>query len=318
MAIHLDPFRLYHRRLCLNHGLVVEILRSTHSFLLAYKHLLEINGKRQSNVKEIRTLMDKAGLKPRENISAKEREKLIGHVLDLFTQSLKDMDDMFKSLKTIINDDETFLFRAIEELRKLYHEFSRISHIPDHMLLNVRERFLSLMHKMSDVQCHAWVISKAHSRNRIKIEEIEIYSTWVQRRRIRKHTIELDHIRNKIEPLAGKIDKLKVVKTHEDIHKLHEEIAELLNLYREEMHDLQHIMHEAEVIIRRTEKLFSAIEQEAETLKIKEIKRDVHNYAKKFSKLVTSIETQARREHIHIQAIVKSMPSEHEALSKLA
>lgn len=318
MAIHLNPFRLYKGRLCLNHGLVVEILRSTHSFLIAYNHLLEINGKRKSDVKELHTLMKKAGIKTRESISEKERDRLIAGLKKLFSESLENIDNMFKNLKTIIIDDETFLFRAVKQLKEVYLKFSRIKHIPEHMMLNVHERFHSLMDKMEDVQKHAWIVSKAHARERIKLEEIEIHSTYVLRRRIRKQTLELDHLRNRIEPLTEKIERLRQVTTHEDIHKLHDEISELLQLYREEMHDLHHIMHESDVIIKRTEKLFSAIESEAEHLGMKDLMRDIKKYAKKFKNLLGKIEDQARREHMDIKNLVKSLPSVPKRKAKAA
>ena len=109
------------------------------------------------------------------------------------------------------------------------------------------------------------------------------------RRRIRKQTIELDHIRNRIEPLTTKVEKLRVVRTHDDIHRLHAEISEILHLYNEELHNLKHIMHESDVIIRRTEKLFKAIEQEAEPLGMKMLNKDIKGYAKKFKKLLLDI-----------------------------
>jgi hypothetical protein len=318
MAIHLNPFRLYKGRLCLNHGLIVEILRNTHFFLLAYKNLLEINGKRESDVKELKTIMKKAGIKTRKKISGKEKAKLITEVAGLFSKSLEDIDKMLKSLKTIILDDETFLFRAVKEMRKLYMKFSRIKHIPEHMMINVHERFHKLMENMAEVQKHAWIISKAHARERVKLEEIEIFSTWVMRRRIRRQTIELDHIRNRIEPLTAKVEKLRFVKTHEDIHILHTDISELLRLYHEEMHDLKRIMHESDVIIRRTENLFKAIEREAEPLGMKILKKNIKSYSKKFRKLLLDIEKLSRREHLEISKIVKSLPSVPRHVAKAA
>ena len=308
MPIHLNPFRLYRGRLCLNHGLLVNILRSTQRFWIAYKHLLELNGKRQSSVKELRTVMDKMGLKTKKKLSRKQSANALATVHVAFEEGLKDLENMFSSLNRIIRDDETFLFRAVKELKTLYLKFMKIGHIPDYMRNNVLYRLYALMEHMEEKQRHAWVVSKAHARGYVKLADISIFSTRTERRRIRRQTIELDHLRNRIEPLKNKIARLSRIRTHEQIHTLHSDIEKLIELYQKEITDLGHIMHEADVLIRRTENLFKAIEKEAEELNLKGLKRKVSTYSKKFRKLLLKIEKQARREYLDIDHIVKKLP----------
>ncbi|MFC1741823.1 hypothetical protein ACFL3V_04780 [Nanoarchaeota archaeon] len=310
MPIHLNPFRLYKGRVCLNHGLLVDILRSSQRFWVAYKDLLELNGKKESDVKELKEVMKKMGLKPNHKgkITTKKKLKVCDRVTKDFDVGLRELDNMMNNLARIILDDETFLYRAVKELRDLYIKFRHIKHLPDHMRHKTQHELHYLMEYMEKKQHHAWVISKAHSRGAFKFREVSILSERSQRRRIRRQTLELDHLRNRIEPLRDKIENLRSVRTHDDIHRLHNEITELLKLYHEEISDLSHIMHEADILIRRTEKLFHHIALEADHLEFKDLKKKVKKYDKRFHQLMRKIESQARRECIDLKKIVGGLP----------
>ena len=317
MPVHTNPFRLYKGRLCLNHGLLVEILRCSQKFWISYKHLLDISGKRQSEVKDLQIIMQKMGIKTKKRISKRQMAKKTIYVAKAFKEGLKENEIMFNNLRQLILDDETFLYRAVKELIGLYDEFSRIDHLPDHMLHSTHGHFHALLKKMESMQNHAWLVSKAHARERVKIEELSILSTRSKRRHIRESTIELDHLRNNIEPLKEKIRRLKTIKTHEDIHMLHNDINEILKLYHTEIEDLEEIMHEGDILIRRTEKLFNAIRYEARSLRMSLIESNVAHYAKRFRRLLQSIETQARRETQDIRRLVDSFPKKPEHKGKI-
>jgi hypothetical protein len=310
MPIHLNPFRLYKGRVCLNHGILVEMLRCTQKFWVAYQQLLEINSKKESNIKDLNTLMKKMELTPKDKgkITLKKRLKAQAEITKNFDDGINELDTMSKNLTRIIYDDETFLYRAVKQLRGLYLKFGKIKHVPDHMRNSALRNFHALLVKMNKFQEHTWVIAKAHARERFKIAEVSIFTTRSKRRHIRKDTIELDHICNRIEPLKEKIEAMRIIRTHEDLHRLHKEIHSILDLYHLEIEDVEEIMRESEILIKRTEKLFKAIEHEATSLGFKKLKKKVQNFAKKFRKLLKNIETQARRERLEIDHIVSALP----------
>jgi len=320
MAIHLNPFRLFSGRLVLNQGLLVEILRNTKIFWEAYKRLLELNGRKSSDIKDLKVLMGKMGIVPKEKKKASETEikKAVVAIDADFDRSLEQLDDMFRSIKTIILDDETFMFRAVEDIRKMYLTTRKITHVPEYMQENIQKGFYELLHHISEVQHHAWIVSKAHSRNAIKLEELTIISSWAERKRIRMQTLELDHLRNMIEPLREKVENMSRIKEHEHIHDLYDGINRLLQLYHEQIADLSAILKESDVLIKRTENLLTAIEHEAESLGVVSLKKKVNSYASKFHKLLVSIESQARRENMDIDHIVKRLPAPIKAKAKAA
>jgi septation ring formation regulator EzrA len=309
MAIHLSPFRLYKGRICLNHGILVEILRCTYNFWNAYRMLLDLNGVRDSKVRELKKIMDKMGLKHKK-VSDKRKIKVVKDVLKDFSEGFSHIDNMLKSLEKIIRNDETFLFRAVKELKRLYLRFrkSRNPAMPEHLSYSIQHRFYSLISHMAETQHHAWVVSKAHSRDFIKLSELTIVSSRAERRRIRRQTLELDHLRNRIEPLKAKLSRLDKVRTQQQINTLHEEVDELLRLYHKEISDISHILHEADVLIRRTEKLFKALEHEAKQLGLPGLDKSVKKYSLRFKKLLKKIEDQARREFMDIKIMIKKLP----------
>ncbi|MBI5880625.1 hypothetical protein HZB90_00680, partial [archaeon] len=78
MPIHIYPLKLYTNTLCLNHGLLVDILRNSQIFWEAYRELLDIAGKRESDEKELRVLMQKMDLAPKQKkVSAKDAKKTV-------------------------------------------------------------------------------------------------------------------------------------------------------------------------------------------------------------------------------------------------
>ncbi|MBU2561224.1 MAG: hypothetical protein KKD17_02920 [Nanoarchaeota archaeon] len=310
MPILINPFRIHSGWVCWSHGLRVLILRNSQRFWVAYKELLELNGKKGSDIKELKEVMDKMGVVPKEKrrFTEKARVKVLTGVVKDFDDALSELDEMLRSLRDIMYADGTLLFRTVVELRKIYLKFSRIEHIPDHMRESVLQSIYSLLGHMREFQRHTWVVSKAHSRERVKVEELTLISSWGERRRIRTQTIELDHMRNRIEPLKEWVDRMGKVRTHEDIHALHEKITELLELYHEEVNHMKHIIHEAHVLTRRTEKLFKGIEHEADSLGAKAITKRVLAYSVKFHRIRDSLEKQSRREYFDIAHIVDSLP----------
>jgi hypothetical protein len=309
MDIHLNPFCLYKGRLVLNHGLLVEILRNSQVFWEAYGELLSIAGKRESDERELKVLMQKMNLAPKQRkVSAKDAKKTISRVEQEFDVSIAKIDEMFDSLKVIIIDDATFFYRAVERLEVLHRRVGRIQHIPEWIRLNIQNQIHSLVAHMAEEQQHAWHISKGHSRGFTKIDDLAIVTTRGERRRIRQQTLELDHIDGKIKPLMDKVWALSKSTSHEHIHTLHSEMVALLELYQNEITDLADITHEADVLVRRTENLFKAIGREAESLGIPSLKRKASSHGKKFNSLMLKIEAQARREYFDINHILNSLP----------
>ncbi len=311
MAIHLNPFRLFNSRICLNHGIIVEILRSSQVFWEAYKDLLEANFKRKSGIDDLNIVMKKMGLEPKEQKGTYEKDlkKLHSGIVESFDKALLDLDGMISNLNTIIRNDETLLFRAVEELRKIYLKFRFVQHIPHYMIAGIEQHIHSLLKHMAVKQKEAWVVSKAHSRGFTKLQDLTIVTSRGERRRIRQQTIELDHIRNRIEFLRDDVTNLSKVTEHEHVHRLHAEISELLKLYHDEITDLAEILHESDVLIRRTEQMFKEVSKEAEEIGFNDIKKKVDSYSHKFHKIMLAIETQARRESMDIDKIVAHLPS---------
>jgi hypothetical protein len=310
MSIYWRPFRLYKGRVAWEHGLLVEMLRNTEGFWDAYTDLLALNGKRESDIKELHHVMKQLGLTPNlemKDSELRKRRALLKLDADL-SASLKRLNDMFSKMRMVIIDDETLMYSVLDNLRTIYLKSAHIEHLPDYMLHGIQDALYGLMKHMAHVQEHAWVISKAHSRGAFKFAELTIVSSRGERRRIRRQTIELDHIRNRIAPLQAYIEHLRIVKSHDDIHELHEKMTELLHLYHEELTDLSHILHEADILVRRTEMLFKAIEHEAHSLGIKNIENDVHSYAEKFHKILLRIEDQARRETREMYQLLERLP----------
>jgi hypothetical protein len=309
MPLHLNPFRLYKGRLCLNHGLLVEILRHTQVFWDAYKDLLEINGKRQSDVKELRVVMQKMSLAPNgKKHEGKDRLRALSRIHREFDESIKFLEEMTKSLNMIVKDDETFMYRAAKELERIYLNVRRIEHLPDHLHHQVLHQLHALIDRIAKAQHHAWVVSKAHSRGFTKIGELSILSNRSERRRIREQTIELDHLRNRIEPLAEYVSHLKSFRTQEEIYRFHNNISLLLQDYNKEIADLVNILHEADILIKRTEEMFAEIEKEAESMALYSLKKKVSSHRKLLRSILLNIETQARRECADIDGIVRSLP----------
>jgi hypothetical protein len=309
MPIHLNPFRLYKNNLCLNHGLLVDILRNSQIFWEAYGELLSIAGKRESDERELKVLMSKMSLAPKQRkVSEKDAKKIVARVEQEFDSSIAKIDEMFDSLKVIIIDDATFFYRAVERLEVLHRRVGRLRHIPEWMRLNIQNQIYSLVAHMAEKQQHAWHISKGHSRGFTKIDDLTIVTTRGERRRLRHNVLEMDHIDGKIKPLMEHVWALSKSTSHEHIHTLHSEMVSLLQLYQQEITDLADITHEADVLVRRTENLFKAIEREAGSLGIPALKGKAAHHGKKFNSLMLKIESQARREYFDINHILNSLP----------
>jgi DNA repair exonuclease SbcCD ATPase subunit len=310
MPIHLNPFKLYKNTVGINHGLLVEMLRDSQVFWVAYKDLLELNGKKESDVKELREIMHKMGLVPKDKRKAAQKVRLqaLSNVEKNIEDSLKKLEAMFRSLRGIIQNDETFLYKTVAELERLHWKAGMIHNIPDYMIGSVQGHIRALINHMAVVQQHAWDVSKAHARGFTKIADITILSTRAERRRIRVHTLELDHLRNRIEPLMKHVEALEKIVPRDEVHKVYAEIVELVNLYREEITNLKEILHEADILIRRTERLFKALEHEAASLNLGYIRKRIKTYSSKFHSLLISVEKQSRREYFDIRHILNSIP----------
>ncbi|MBW2967683.1 hypothetical protein KY362_04300 [Candidatus Woesearchaeota archaeon] len=319
MPIHTNPFRLYSSRICVNHGLLVEILRSSQRFWVAYKHLLEINGKRESDVKDLKVLMEKMGLEPKKRSrirkdASKDRvvhrrtKRMLHHlrhnVEDELRQGFHDIEEMFHSLDRILLDDETLLFRAFKEVRLLYLKvmvrYPKADHVSEHLTHSVLHSLHSLMHHMVEIQHHSWRVAKAHSRSFIRLDELTVQTNRAERRRIRQETIELDHLQQRIGPLRQKLMTIPRHPRQDITQSLQQESHELIENYKEEISNIKHILHESDVLIRRTEMLFRAIEKELEALGLHHLKGSMRDHARIFHRMHTKFESQARREYNHM------------------
>jgi hypothetical protein len=171
------------------------------------------------------------------------------------------------------------------------------------------QQFHSIITSIAKRQEHVWDIAKAHSRGFVKIAELTIVTSGGESRRIRRQTIEIDHLRNRIEPLVHYVEKLDKLTDFLEIHKVHEEIITLLDLYRREIHDLGLILHEADILIRRSESLFRHIEKEAAVLGLKHVSSLVQSYSKVLKNVLSKLESLARREFLDINGMLKKLPA---------
>jgi len=309
MAIHWRPFRPYAGRICLTHGLLVEMLRNTQVFWEAYKEILQLNGKTASSNKVLKKMMEQMGLSPKKKrYSPKKAKKLIMNIETDFVAALNNSELMFQSLNIIASNDETLLYRSMTELSKLYHHISMIKHVPDYMILGLLEKLHALMHRMHEVQHHTWVMSKAHARGRVKLEELTILSTRAERRKIRMQTIEIDHLRSRIGRLKSWVLDLNIARSHDDIHRLHTSMTQLLHSYHNEIDDLDKILKELHVLTRRTELLFEELSKEAEAADLERLKKNIEKYSRKFKKIRKGFENYARREFRDMDKILKRLP----------
>ncbi|MFH1063694.1 MAG: hypothetical protein V1729_01290, partial [Candidatus Woesearchaeota archaeon] len=251
MPIHLNPFRPYSGRVQLTKGLLAEMLRNTVVFWEAYQELLQMNGKTESSNKDLKRIMEQMKLAPKaKSYSPKKTTKLVFELETSFVNALNSAEVMLKSLDRITANDETLLYRAMKELARIYLHVSKIKHIPEHMLQGTLTTIHSLMHRMYQVQHHTWIVSKAHSRGMMKVEEMTILSTRLERRRIRMQTIEIDHLRNIIDRLRGQVFSLHDARSQEDIYKFNDNIRALLKTYHTEIEDLEKILHELHILVR--------------------------------------------------------------------
>ncbi|NQU78240.1 hypothetical protein HQ545_00565 [Candidatus Woesearchaeota archaeon] len=331
MALQLNPVRLYSGRLCLNHGLLVDILRMTNKFWKAYQELLELNRKKKSDYDELHDIMEKMEKVPRKKVKITEPRiiKIRDRVVNDFDSAFLDLKVMTRSLSRIIEDDETFLFRTVQQLAHIYDNFRKLKNpaVPENFnrfCLETQHNIYSLLKHLEHLQHHAWVVSKAHARDKIVVSELVISSNYRQKNKIRRETIELDHLRNKITPLSAHMETLKWVKNEEDVKELHAEVTELLELYHEEVEDLSSMLHEADVLIRRSEYMIKAIEEEAHNLNLEKIVTRANKFSIKLRKLLRKIENQARREASDISILVNKLPTpkalylKREEIEKLA
>ncbi len=319
MVLHFNKSRLYKGTVGVSHGVLVELLRHTRHFWDSYKDLLRVNGKEQSDSKELRKVMKALVKKPRKKkTSVMKKEKILQRIEKEFDQGLEDLNSMFENLDELTMDDETLLFRAMMDLVELYSKVSDLKHLPEHMHHEMLDHLYKVMEHIDHMQHHTWVLSKAHARGYMKVEEVDLLTSRAERRRLRRQTIELDHLLNRLYPLQEWVMRLGQVKTQDEIKELHKRIVELLKLYHSEISDIHHILHEAHVFVRRTDKLFNSMEKEAEEIGQDSLKEKVHEYGDIFHEIHSRFEEQARREALDINKLLKKCEKPHKAAKKAA
>jgi hypothetical protein len=319
MVLHFNRSRLYKGTVGVGHGVLVELLRHTRHFWKAYKEMLEINGNLKIEEKQLHKVMKQLKLVPEENEvpkKKKKKDKILEDIRQDFQAGLEELKKMFKNLDGLLIDDETLLYRAMEELEEIYAAVWKLEHLPEHRRAEILNHMYSLMHHISTLQRQTWTGAKAHARG-FRFTQVGEMSVVRSRKiwwRMKKQTIELDHILNLIEPLQRWVVELRHI-NQEHIEKVQKRIVKLIKLYHQEITDLHHILHEAHIFTRRTELLFSEIKREAHTLGDKDLKKSVDEYSKMFHKIHKQFLEQAKREALDISIILKRQkrPPEHHA-----
>ena len=309
MPFHWNPFRLYRSVVQLNHGIFVEMLRNTQIFWKSYKELLEINKKKESDEASLRKLMKKMALVPDQKkiFIGEKREKVLLRILSDFTAATTNLEKMLVSLDIILSEDQTFLFKTYLDIESLYWKMDRIQHLPEHMSETVKHHLHSIMEKIVEKESHASQVAKAHAKGFFKFADVELTRTRREDKRIRRQTIELNQVHDRITRIKTMIDRMTMVKG-EELHEIANKLEEIVGYYKLEIDDLTMIIHEADVLIYRTEQLFKAIEREAAQIGSKEIKEKVEECAKVFHKIHKEVSLQSGIEYRDILSRYQRIP----------
>jgi len=309
MTIHLSPWRLYKRVVQLNQGVLVEMLRNTQLFWKAYKELLQMRDKKKSDIKELNRLMQQMGVAPQEKklYSERKKQKVVASIIQDFTLVTKNLEAMLQSMNIVISKDQIFFYKAFTEIEKMYWSIGKIEHLPEHMKSSVQQALHSILAKMVNKEYHASQIAKAHAKGFFKVSDIDISRTRREKKLIKRQTIELDHIRDRVEPMQEKIERMSYVKG-EELHKLAEEITEIIELYHKEIEDIGEIIHEADILVHRTEVMFKEVEKESAALGIPRVKEKTEECAKVFHKILGELSIQSGREYRDLHSRFQHIP----------
>lgn len=311
------PFRHY-RRLCSRHGILVENLRWSQTMWVAYRALLELNGKTKSDVQELRHIMGTINITPNERQAEKNKRssakklgrkgrKLLKILSKEFDKMLDDLGKAEKGLETITENDETLLFRDMRALNQAHKKLSEAHNLPYRILHHnenngpdaekgILPHITSLMHQIYNVQHHAWLVSKAPARGQIKFETVfAIAGSRKLRRQIRRTTLGLDQLEERLKNINMLVEKLRRAKTQAEVEEAHRQFNNILLAYHHEIILLKEMYHAVHVLTHRTENLFHLIKQEAVHAGFKVLISQVNATERKFKKIHKSVMDQARR-----------------------
>jgi hypothetical protein len=320
------PFRHY-RRLCSRHGILVEILRWSQTMWVAYKELLELNGNTKSEVQELRHIMGTIHITPNEKQAEKNKRnaakkigrrgrKLLRSLSKEFDIMLDDLEKAERGLETITENDETLLFRDIRALYEACKKLSMMHHLP-YRILHSNEpdaekgmlpHIKGLMHEIYNVQHHAWIVAKAPARGQIKFENVfAIAGSRRLRRRIRRATLGLDQLEERLEKINRLVERAGKAKTQREIEEAHGQFNHILAAYHQEIMLLKEMYHAVHVLTHRTESLFHQIKQEAGQAGFKELISRVNAAEKRFGKIHRSVMNQARRGMAEMEGMINEV-----------
>jgi hypothetical protein len=285
------------------------MLRNTHLFWKAYKKLLKLRGKKKSDVKELHKLMQKMGMAPegKKAYSEKKKQKEIDAIIQDFTLVTNNLERMLQSLDVIISKDQIFFFKAFEEIEKMYWRIGKIEHMPEHLRNSTQQSLYSILATMVSKEYHASQIAKGHAKGFMKFADIAVTRTRKENRLIKRQTIELDHIRDVVEPMQERIDRMSFV-NGEELHKLAEDITKIIKLYHLQLDDLKEIIHEADVLVHRTEDMFKEVDKETAALGIPKAREKAEECAKIFHKILEELSTQSGREYRDMHSRFQHIP----------
>ena len=305
MPIIWNKFRFYKGTVGDEHSALVRLLKSSSAFWKAYVHFFKINGKKESNIKALKPIMRKIKKATKKlPFFKKKQEKILLNIKEEFKKSLKDVSEMSKDMENVLLDDDLLLYRAMLQLYEIYMHLKKIKHVPERFLNSSLHNLRVIMHHMYHVQHHAWVLSKAHSRHRIKLADLTFVGTPRERKKIRRQVIELDHLVNRIEPIKKIIEDMKIAKSHKEHEILHMSMHNILHLYHKEVSDIAYILHEAHVLSKRTDNMFDALKKELADIDDVELNSILTRFQKIFKEIHDVLETQARRETQEMAQIV--------------
>jgi len=279
---------------------VIIIRKMAVRFISLYRDLLEIAGKLRPKDKQLHELMvamEKHPKRKKRGFTAPQLKK----VERLFDEADNTLRMMMKTLQRQQFNDLAALFKEARSLHDL-SDHIKLSNLPE----TVKSRWITHLYNMvadiRDTVRHAWEVSKAQARDFTKLEEaIDLHTTKGNVRHIRRETIELDHVENRIADVKPGLLAL-LERADREPHQLTKEFEELLKEYQEEILLLKHIMHQSKILIHVVQhKVFSQILHEAEHLGLSIIMKKVQAAKKDFDKVTRQIENHMRRATIDIE-----------------
>lgn len=311
LHIQLNPFKLYKGRVALDRGLLVEMLRMCRFIWKSYHDVLEYNGKVKSEEKELDKLLKahQKAMHGKKKAPKRNPRSLLDDIRRDFKKSTHDLKKLDANFNTLIQDDETLLFRKAKELEKLFRQIMN-SALPDHNRLHSMIHIHSLVEHMSHKQHHTWIIAKGQARGHFKFAEVTPVGDRLEQKRIRRQTIEIGHIEDRLPEIKKKVKHLLDAQSSADITLEQESFAQEMDLYHQEYIDIGHIIHEVQVLMKRSENMFHHLKVEVEHMNDPKIKRQLNSFEKKFNRILSKLQEQSLREYIDIRGIEKWMNGE--------